>query len=85
MIGFMTALEMKASLINSIEGINDESVINRISRYVSNIIKEPKRAKISKSDLVINPIAMDIVKGIKGGPAIDDKEAMHKHWEEKYK
>lgn len=58
----MTALEMKASLINSIEGINDESVINRISRYVSKIIKEPKRAKISKSDLVINPIAMDIVK-----------------------
>jgi hypothetical protein len=39
MTGFMTALEMKASLINSIEGINDESVINRISRYVSKIIK----------------------------------------------
>jgi hypothetical protein len=81
----MTALEMKASLINSIEGINDESVINRISRYVSKLIKEAKKNRISREDLVIDPEVESWLKGIKGGSAIDDKEAMHRHWEEKYK
>jgi hypothetical protein len=85
MTGLMTALEMKASLINSIEGINDESVINRISRYVSKLIKEAKKDRIRREDLFIDPEVASWVKDIKGGPVIDDKEAMHAHWEEKYK
>lgn len=46
---------------------------------------DDKKIHITKEDLVIDPIVMDIVKDLKGGPAIDDKAAIHKHWEEKYK
>ena len=48
-------------------------------------MKKTRYNRITKADLVIDPRALDIVKGLKGGPAIDDKAAMHKHWEEKYK
>lgn len=41
--------------------------------------------KITKGDLVVNSKALDIVKNLNGGSAIDDKEAIHKHWKEKYK
>ena len=69
----MTAIELKASLLNSIQEIDDVNLIERISRYVR------------KADLVIDPRALDIIKNLKGGRAIDDKAAIHKHWEEKYK
>lgn len=81
----MTAIEMKASLLDSIQGINDVSLIERISRYVKKAIGENKKNRITKADLVIDPRALEIVKDLKGGPAIDDKAAIHKHWEEKYK
>lgn len=81
----MTAIEMKASLLDSIQGINDVSLIERISRYVKKAIGETKKNRITKADLVIDPRALEIVKDLKGGPAIDDKAAIHKHWEEKYK
>ena len=48
-------------------------------------MKKTRYKKITKADLVIDPRVMEIVKDIKGGPAIDVKAAMHKHWEEKYK
>lgn len=81
----MTAIELKASLLDSIQGINDASLIERISRYVKKVIGETKKNRITKADLVIDPEIAAIVKNLKGGPAIDDKAAMHKHWEEKYK
>lgn len=81
----MTAIELKASLLDSIQGINDANLIERISRYVKKVIGETKKNRITKADLVIDQRALDIVKNLKGGPAIDDKAAMHKHWEEKYK
>lgn len=81
----MTAIELKASLLDSIQGINDVSLIERISRYVKKAIGETNKNRITKADLVIDPEVAAIVKDIKGGPAIDDKAAMHKHWEEKYK
>ncbi len=81
----MTAIELKASLLDSIQGINDASVIERISRYVKRVVDETKRGKITKADLVIDPEVAAIVKDLKGGPAIDDKAAIHKIWEEKYK
>ena len=77
--------ELKTSLLNSIQEIDDNSLLERISRYVKKAIGESKKNRITKADLVIDPRALDIVKDIKGGPAIDDKAAMHKHWEEKYK
>lgn len=81
----MTALELKTSLLNSIQEIDDNSQLERISRYVKKAIGETKKNKITKADLVIDPEIAAIVKDIKVGPAIDDKAAMHKHWEEKYK
>lgn len=81
----MTAIELKASLLDSIQSIDDVSLIERISRYVRKAIGETRHGQITKADLVIDPRALDIVKGLKGGPAIDDKAEMHKHWEEKYK
>ena len=81
----MTALELKTSLLNSIREIHDISQLQPISRYVKKAIGETKKNKITKADLVIDPEIAAIVKDIKGGPAIDDKAAMHKHWEEKYK
>lgn len=81
----MTAIEMKASLLDSIQGINDVSLIERISRYVKKAIGETKKNRITKADLVIDPEIAAIVKDMKSGPAIDDKAAIHKHWEEKYK
>lgn len=81
----MTAIELKASLLDSIQGINDASLIERISRYVKKTLGEAKKNKITRADLVIDPEVAAIVKDIKGGKAIDDKEAIHKHWEEKYK
>lgn len=81
----MTAIELKASLLDSIQGINDANLIERISRYVKKVIGETKKNRITKADLVIDPEIAAIVKDLKGGPAIDDKAAMHKHWEEKYK
>ena len=80
----MTAIELKASLLNSIKEIDDVNLIERISRYVRKAIGENKKNKITKADLVIDPRALDIIKNLKGGPAFDDK-AIHKHWEEKYK
>ena len=81
----MTAIELKASLLNSIQKIDDVNLIERISRYVRKAIGENKKSKITKADLVIDPRALDIIKNLKGGPAVDDKAAIHKHWEEKYK
>ena len=81
----MTAIELKASLLNSIKEIDDVNLIERISRYVRKAIGESKKSKITKADLVIDPRALDIIKNLKGGRAIDDKAAIHKHWEEKYK
>lgn len=81
----MTTIEMKASLLNSIQSIDDESLIERISRYVKRAIGETKRNHITKADLVIDHEVEAIVKDLKGGPPIDDKAAIHKHWEEKYK
>ena len=80
----MTAIELKASLLNSIKEIDDVNLIERISRYVRKAIGENQKNKITKADLVI-PRALDIIKNLKGGPAFDDKAAIHKHWEEKYK
>ena len=80
----MTAIELKASLLNSIQEIDDVNLIERISRYVRKAIGESK-SNITKADLVIDPRALDIIKNLKGGRAIDDKAAIHKHWEEKYK
>lgn len=48
-------------------------------------MKKTRYNRITKADLVIDPEIAVIVKDIKGGPVIDDKAAMHKHWEEKYK
>lgn len=81
----MTAIELKANLLDNIQDINDVSLIKKISAYVKRVLGESKTDKITKKDLVVNPIALDIVKNLKGGPTIDDKEAIHKHWEEKYK
>jgi hypothetical protein len=81
----MTAIELKASLLNSIKEIDDVNLIERISRYVRKAIGESQKNKITKADLVIDPRALDIIKNLKGGPAFDDKAAIHKHWEEKYK
>lgn len=81
----MTAIELKASLLNSIQEIDDVNLIERISRYVRKAIGESQKNKITKADLVIDPRALDIIKNLKGGPAFDDKAAIHKHWEEKYK
>lgn len=81
----MTAIELKASLLNSIKEIDDANLIERISRYVRKAIGENQKSKITKADLVIDPRALDIIKNLKGGPAFDDKAAIHKHWEEKYK
>jgi len=80
----MTAIELKASLLNSIKEIDDVNLIER-SRYVRKAIGENQKNKITKADLVIDPRALDIIKNLKGGPAFDDKAAIHKHWEEKYK
>ena len=81
----MTAIELKASLLNSIKEIDDVNLIERISRYVRKAIGENQKNKITKADLVIDPRALDIIKNLKGGAAFDDKAAIHKHWEEKYK
>ncbi len=81
----MTAIEMKASLLDSIQSIDDANLIERISRYVNKIVRAEKKNRITRADLVIDPIALDIVKNLKGGPAIDDKAAIHRIWEEKYK
>lgn len=81
----MTAIELKASLLDSIQDINDVSVIERISKYVKKVICQTQHNKITKADLVIDPEVAAIVKDLKGGPAIDDKAAIHKIWEEKYK
>lgn len=81
----MTAIELKASLLNSIKEIDDVNLIERISRYVRKAIGENQKSIITKADLVIDPRALDIIKNLKGGPAFDDKVAIHKHWEEKYK
>lgn len=80
----MTTIEAKASLLNSIQSINDINVIEEISRYVRKALRKNYKGKISSADLVIDPEVADIVKNMKGGPAIDDKAAIHKHWEEKY-
>ncbi len=81
----MTAIELKTSLLDSIQSIDDVNLIERISRYVKKAIRENKKNQITKADLVIDPEVAAIVKNMKGGPAIDDKEAIHRHWEEKYK
>lgn len=62
----MTAFELKTSLLNSIQEIDDNSLLERISRYVKKAI-ESKKNRITKADLVIDPRALDIVKDIKGG------------------
>lgn len=80
----MTAIEIKASLVDSIQRINDVTLIERISRYVRNAVSEANRDRITPTDLVIDPEVENIVKGLKNGPAIDDKVAIHQHWEEKY-
>lgn len=81
----MTAIELKASLLDSIQSIDDVNLIERISRYVRKAIGETKKDRITRADLVIDPEIAAIVKDMKSGPAIDDKAAIHKHWEEKYK
>lgn len=82
---YMTAIELKTSLLNSIQELNDEGLLERIGRYVKKAIGESNKERITKADLVIDPRALDIVKGLKGGPVIDDKATIHKVWEEKYK
>ena len=72
----MTAIELKASLLNSIKEIDDVNLIERISRYVRKAIGENQKNKITKADLVIDPRALDIIKNLKGGPAFDDKAAI---------
>ena len=67
----MTAIELKASLLNSIKEIDDVNLIERISRYVRKAIGENKKNKITKADLVIDPRALDIIKNLKGGPFIN--------------
>lgn len=62
----MTAFELKTSLLNSIQEIDDNSLLERISRYVKKAIGESKKNRITKADLVIDPRALDIVKDIKG-------------------
>ena len=74
----MTAIELKASLLNSIKEIDDVNLIERISRYVRKAIGENQKSIITKADLVIDPRALDIIKNLKGGPAFDDKAAIHK-------
>lgn len=81
----MTAIELKATLLDNIQEINDVNLIKKISAYVMRVVGESESNKINKKDLAVNPIALDIVKNLKGGQAIDDKRAIHKHWEEKYK
>lgn len=45
----MTAIELKASLLNSIQEIDDVNLIERISRYVRKAIGESKKSKITKA------------------------------------
>ena len=61
----MTAIELKASLLNSIKEIDDVNLIERISRYVRKAIGENQKSKITKADLVIDPRALDIIKNLK--------------------
>ena len=56
----MTAIELKASLLNSIKEIDDVNLIERISRYVRKAIGENKKNKITKADLVIDPPFINI-------------------------
>ena len=60
----MTAIELKASLLNSIKEIDDVNLIERISRYVRKAIGENQKNKITKADLVIDPRALDIIKNL---------------------
>lgn len=77
-------MELKASLLDSIEGIDDVGLIERISRYVRNVVDDARKNRITKSDLVIDPEIAAIVKDLNGGAAINDDAAMHEHWKEKY-
>lgn len=81
----MTATELKASLWDSIQSIDDVNVIERITRYVQRTVAKSNSRHITKADLVADPRAIEIVKNLKKGSAIDDKAAMRKHWEEKYR
>ena len=57
----MTAIELKASLLNSIKEIDDVNLIERISRYVRKAIGENQKSIITKADLVIDPRALPFI------------------------
>lgn len=79
----MVTLELKQSLLQTIEGIDDVSIINQLSNYAKRLLR--KKSNLSKADLMIDPAVNAIVKDIKGGRDCDDKMLYHQYLEEKYK
>lgn len=78
----IATLELKQSLLQTIEGIDDVSVIKQLSNYAKHLLSS-KRSGITRADLVIDPAINAIVKDIKGGKDCDDKMLYHQYLEEK--
>ena len=79
----MATLEIKQSLLQTIESIDDVSIISQLSNYAKRLLR--KKKGLARADLMIDPAINAIVKDIKGGRDCDDKMLYHQYLEEKYK
>ena len=80
----MTALELKASLLQTISDIDDQTIIQRINNYVRNVLSRSEK-KPSNRDLTIDPDVMAIVSHLNSISSDNDREEYRMYLEEKYK
>jgi len=83
--GNMTAIEMKYSLFKEIDSIEDESVLYQLTAFIRNLLgasKNKTNSEVNKDGIPEFIRNMSVKTDMTGDE--DVKEAIHKHWEEKY-
>ena len=81
----MTAIEMKYSLFKEIDSIEDESVLLQVTAFVRNLLgasRNKTTSEVNKDGIPEFIRNMSVKTSMPGEE--DMKEAIHKHWEEKY-
>lgn len=80
----VTAIEMKYFLFKEIDSIDDESVLLQVTAFIRNLLgaSKTKTSEVNKDGIPEFIRNMSVKMDMTGEE--DVKEALHKHWEEKY-